>query len=165
MIHTLRGQRSYVGVSGDQTTSLIDTFFNYKRIGGANTTLSQYHYTYDDNRNIISVTDKDGKAINYTYDSLNQLTRVDDQIANVSTTYSYDVGRNITASAIYAYTTGTLGVATGNAAYGYGNKNWKDLLTSYNGQSITYDAIGNPLYYRDGNELHVGRAANKSSSC
>ena len=25
---------------------------------------------------------------------------------------------------------------------------WKDLLTSYNGQSITYDTIGNPLSYR-----------------
>ena len=27
---------------------------------------------------------------------------------------------------------------------------WKDLLTSYNGQDITYDEIGNPLNYRDG---------------
>ena len=32
----------------------------------------------------------------------------------------------------------------------YGDNNWKDKLTSYNGQSITYDAIGNPLSYRDG---------------
>lgn len=29
----------------------------------------------------------------------------------------------------------------------YDNSNWKDLLTSYNGQSITYDPIGNPLTY------------------
>ena len=35
-------------------------------------------------------------------------------------------------------------------AYAYGNTNWKDLLTSYNGQNITYDAIGNPLSYCDG---------------
>ena len=27
---------------------------------------------------------------------------------------------------------------------------WRDLLTAYNGQTITYDAIGNPLTYRDG---------------
>ena len=147
---TLRRQKSYVGVSGNQTTSLIDTFFNYKRVGGVNTTLSQYHYTYDDNGNILTVTDKDGKVTNYTYDSLNQLTRVDDQKANVSTIYSYDVGGNITASATYTYTTGTLGTATGNVAYAYGNTNWKDLMTGYNGQNITYDAIGNPLSYRDG---------------
>ena len=30
------------------------------------------------------------------------------------------------------------------------NTNWKDKLTSYNGQTITYDSIGNPLSYRDG---------------
>ena len=33
-------------------------------------------------------------------------------------------------------------------SYAYGNTGWKDLLTSYNGQSITYDTIGNPLSYR-----------------
>ena len=32
-------------------------------------------------------------------------------------------------------------------AYTYGNATWKDLLTSYNGQSITYDAQGNPVKY------------------
>lgn len=27
--------------------------------------------------------------------------------------------------------------------YGYAQTGWKDLMTSYNGQSITYDEIGN----------------------
>ena len=27
---------------------------------------------------------------------------------------------------------------------------WKDLLTGYDDQAITSDAIGNPLIYRDG---------------
>ncbi len=34
--------------------------------------------------------------------------------------------------------------------YTYGNSEWKDLLTEFNGQTITYDQIGNPLSYRDG---------------
>ena len=34
--------------------------------------------------------------------------------------------------------------------YGYSDTGWKDLLTSYDGQTITYDAIGNLLTYRDG---------------
>lgn len=33
-------------------------------------------------------------------------------------------------------------------SYTYGDASWKDLLTAFNGQSITYDAIGNPLSYR-----------------
>ena len=34
--------------------------------------------------------------------------------------------------------------------YTYGNSEWKDLLTAYNGETITYDNIGNPLTYRNG---------------
>ena len=34
--------------------------------------------------------------------------------------------------------------------YGYGDSEWKDLLTAYNGQAITYDEIGNPLSYKNG---------------
>ena len=32
--------------------------------------------------------------------------------------------------------------------YIYGDSNWPDKLTSYDGQDIVYDAIGNPLEYR-----------------
>ena len=39
---------------------------------------------------------------------------------------------------------------TGLETFSYGDSTWKDLLTAYKGQSITYDAIGNPLTYRDG---------------
>ena len=35
-------------------------------------------------------------------------------------------------------------------SYTYGDASWKDLLTAFNGQTITYDEIGNPLQYRDG---------------
>ncbi|MGN1113433.1 MAG: hypothetical protein ACI4RP_09525, partial [Acutalibacteraceae bacterium] len=35
-------------------------------------------------------------------------------------------------------------------AYTYGDSNQKDKLTSYNGTTITYDLMGNPLAYRDG---------------
>ena len=34
--------------------------------------------------------------------------------------------------------------------YGYANTSWLDRLTSFNGASITYDAIGNPLSYNNG---------------
>ena len=35
-------------------------------------------------------------------------------------------------------------------SYSYGDAQWKDLLTAYDGQSITYDAIGNPTSWYDG---------------
>ncbi len=147
---TFRAERSFVGGLNAKTTTLVDTYYNYRRIGNINSTLSQYHYTYDDNGNISSTIDINGNVTTCAYDQLNQLVRADDQKAGVSTVYSYDVGGNITGVATYAYTTGTLGTATDSIVYYYGNTNWKDLLTSYDGQSITYDTIGNPLTYRDG---------------
>ena len=34
------------------------------------------------------------------------------------------------------------------ATYTYGNESWGDQLTAFNGQTITYDDIGNPLSYK-----------------
>lgn len=43
----------------------------------------------------------------------------------------------------YAFTTGTVGTAIKTDVFTYGDANWKDKLTAFNGQTITYDAIGN----------------------
>jgi RHS repeat-associated protein len=105
---------------------------------------SQIAYTYDANENIKTIT-QNGQVITYTYNELNELTREDNQVLNESIVYNYDTGGNITSKSVYTYTTGTLGTATSTINYSYGDSNWKDKLTSYNGQAITYDAIGNPL--------------------
>ena len=39
----------------------------------------------------------------------------------------------------------------------FGDTNWKDKLTSYDGSPITYDEIGNPLSYRGSNFVWDGR--------
>lgn len=54
-------------------------------------------------------------------------------------------GGNITSKKEYAYTTGTLGAATSTTSYTYGDSAWGDLLTAYNGKTITSDTIGNML--------------------
>ena len=42
------------------------------------------------------------------------------------------------------------GTAAATHSYSYGDSNWKDKLTAYDGSAITYDAIGNPLSYIGG---------------
>ncbi len=42
------------------------------------------------------------------------------------------------------YTTGDLGSVQNTVTYDYATGSWGDLLTSFNGQSIAYDGIGNP---------------------
>ena len=103
-----------------------------------------FEYAYDSRGNIISEKRNDVETT-YAYDALGQLIRVNDPHENATWVYSYDHGGNILSKVKYAYTTGTVGTALETIPYAYGDANWKDKLTAYNGKSITYDAIGNPL--------------------
>ena len=119
-------------------------------------------YVYDDVGNITkekrtdtSVTPNVVKEITYEYNKLGQLLRVDDQFdttagANGTTwQYVYDLGGNILSKTYHAYnnTTEAPGAAIETIPYAYGDANWKDKLTIYDNEPITYDAIGNPLSY------------------
>ena len=107
-------------------------------------------YAYDANGNIETIRKNGVLQETYHYDVLNQLVRADSAAQNKSFVYTYDAGGNILSVKEYAYTTGALGTAVKTVNYGYTDGTWKDLLTSYAGQTITYDGIGNPLSYRDG---------------
>ena len=142
------------------------TKFNYlSGINGATTTKigaidnngKSIAYSYDANGNIKTITEND-KVITYSYNELNELTREDNQVLNKTIVYSYDDGGNIQSKIEYPYTdtlTAPSG-ATNTVNYTYGDANWKDKLTSFNGKEITYDAIGNPLTY-DGRTYSVGK--------
>ena len=140
--------RTYVGVEGNRTTTLVD---NYKAQAQKSGVVVDDTYTYDANGNIASITDKDGQTISYRYDGLNQLIWENNPITGKMTTYAYNAGGNLLSRQEYPYSpTGELvSGATGLETFSYGDSTWKDLLTAYKGQSITYDAIGNPLTYRD----------------
>ena len=108
-------------------------------------------YTYDDVGNILTAT-RNGVTTSYVYDNLGQLTRVNDPSdatsgsAGTTWVYDYDRGGNILSKKRYAYTTGSLGTVLQTISYTYGDSNWKDKMTAYNGTGISYDAIGNPIY-------------------
>ena len=146
-----------------------------------------YRYIYDNSGNITAVQEgtRGGTAespaivnnknmVSYTYDSLNQLKRENNLYLNQTLVYNYDNGGNITSKVIYPYTTvSNLSTVTPTKTitYQYGDSDWKDLLTSYNGQAINYDTIGNPLTYKGstltwtgGRELKSLKNANNSIS-
>jgi len=103
-----------------------------------------YSYTYDNNGNILTVSDGTNTT-SYVYDSANQLIRENNPYAQKTWTWTYDNAGNILTRYEYAYTTGALGTATDTVVYTYGDSNWGDLLTKYDGTDISYDAIGNTL--------------------
>jgi len=94
----------------------------------------------------------DGRTLSYEYDAEERITKVTDSVEGI-TEYTYDaLGQLLTET--------VNGVVVNSMVYdNYGNilsKNgkqycydatWRDLLTCYDGQCITYDAQGNPTYY------------------
>lgn len=167
--------------SGDELTYRT-TLLNTELIGN-----TAYRYVYDKLGNITTVQEgtrggttespaiaNNKNMVTYTYDSLNQLKRENNLYLNQTIVYNYDKGGNITSKVIYPYTTVTnlsTVTPTKTIAYQYGDSGWKDLLTSYNGQTINYDTIGNPLTYKGstltwtgGRELKTLKNANNSIS-
>lgn len=131
--NTLNTQYTYFDVGTDKTTSLLKTL---------QTPVGTYNYTYDAAGNITSISDGT-YTTSYAYDALNQLARENDQKANKTYTYAY-VNGNITERTEYAYTTGELGEVLDTKTWAYTDGSWSDLLTSFNGISISYDLSGNP---------------------
>ena len=97
----------------------------------------RYGYTYDSMGNIATYTAPDGEVVTYTYDNQGQLLKA---AGNTTYTYTYDGAGNLL----------TTSNGTATHSYTYGDANWKDLLTAFDGQSITYDSIGNPTSYYNG---------------
>ena len=83
---------------------------------------------------------------------LGQVLREDNGLIGKTCVYTYDNAGNILAKTYYPLT--AEGVTPSNVismdTYFYSSSEWGDLLTSYNGHTITYDEIGNPIEYYNG---------------
>ncbi len=141
----ISGSNSGLGTSANQATTHLPMMY---ALYGASEG-SSYVYAYDANGNITSITKDGTEQTKYTYDELNRLVREDNYDANKTYTYSYDAGGNITSVKEYAYTTGELGAVVDTISYGYNYSAWKDRLSSYDGQTISYGATGLPILYRN----------------
>lgn len=161
----------------NQTSNRIEKYVN-KVYNGTNTNDDNYNsytgffYEYDANGNIIAEygLNSGGTEIlrySYMYDELNQLTRVNDAIAQKTYTYTYDGSGNILTKTTYPYSINELGTATETLNYTY-NSTWKDKLMSYGSTNIEYDDIGNPTkignenFYWSGRQLETYVVDNKT---
>ena len=84
--------------------------------------------------------------------NLGQLVREDNVPKNQTYVYTYDNSGNLTSKKIYSLTaqSSTPSGTYTTKSYSYSTGTWGDLLTSFDGGSITYDTIGNPTKYYDG---------------
>jgi len=84
----------------------------------------KYSYTYDSMGNIATFSAPGKGTVTYTYDSQGQLLKA---AGDTTYTYTYDGAGNIL----------TASNGTTSHTYTYGNTDWKDLLTAFDGNSIT----------------------------
>lgn len=101
-----------------------------------------YEYKYDDNSNIIQIKLNNNIIRDYYYDNYGQLIKMVDYETNKYNTFVYDLSGNILLAKEYNLLNDNL---NNTDIYKYNNNNWKDQLTDFNNQTISYDSIGNPV--------------------
>lgn len=125
-----------------------------------------YSYQYDANGNISRIL-TNGKTIEYEYDSLNRIIEEDNAVTDELWTYEYDANGNIVEKTKSIYNEDTYEFELEEViTYDYvgtGSSGWYDQLSSYNGESIVYDSIGNPTTYRGYNMAWQGRRLTSAS--
>ena len=149
------GLRRLTSVTGGPVTRQ----YTYRDIDSTRTTMQvasvtsggqQYGYTYDSMGNIATFSAPGKGTVTYTYDNQGQLLEA---AGDTTYTYTYDGAGNIL----------TASDGTATHSYTYGDTNWKDLLTAFGGQAITYDAIGNPTSYYNGTRWTMSWTNGKKS--
>ena len=146
----------------DGSTTYTSNRIAEESLSMANGSVS-FAYTYDANGNITEIKKNSTPQVTYEYDSLGQLVREYNHETQLATVFVYDKSGNVTDR--YTFTDFTAEVPISHlmacypygcideASYTYGSSGWGDLLTNYNGTSITYDASGNPKNWKGIGEL------------
>ena len=132
--------------SPEGTTGYIESISYYNVLNNAETLEKTENVEYNSDGNISAYGDN-----TYVYDRIGRLVRENNKALDKTYVFVYNEGGNIVSKTEYVYTTGELGEAAATYAYEYANA-WKDQLTSYGGNAITYDGAGNPTSYM-GNTL------------
>ncbi len=120
----------------------------------------KHSYGYDKNGNITSINNTDDSVFEkYSYDNLNQLTSALSEQDDYYIKYTYDTAGNILtkktySSAYYMSNNESLLESTVNYTY---DSTLKDKLISYDGKSISYDAIGNMMSFDSQTFTWLGR--------
>lgn len=129
------------GKNSGETTTQVSGIDYTARPGGTSFSAFGVDYTYDALGNITSITSTEWPDLNatYKYDAQGQL--IEETNRNNTFYYTYDTYGNIR--------TAQKADSTSSTVFSYDDTEWRDLLTAYKGHAINYDAIGNPLNWKN----------------
>lgn len=135
------------------TSLLLSTEYSYtdNKISSATSSYSggsvQYGYIY--NGETLTKITRNNSEKRYKYDAYNRLERVDDTLQSITTKYFYNGSGNIVSKKEYNLTAFETepSALLNTQTFTYEDSDWPDKLTAVNGNTITYDDLGNPLSY------------------
>ena len=94
-----------------------------------------------------------GRTLSYEYDAEERITKVTDSVDGVAE-YVYDALGQLVSETVNGVVVNSMEydnygniLSKNGTVYTYGTSAWKDLLTGFGDQSISYDAQGNPTSY------------------
>ncbi|MFR7761913.1 MAG: RHS repeat-associated core domain-containing protein [Eubacterium sp.] len=127
-----------------KTTYEIDIYNEDKKI----------EYAYDLAGNITEIKVNGDKLYEYKYDAHGRLIVEKDYAHLSSIEYGYDETSNVQAVKIGSINENGTIVKINKTKYAtYDNNQWADQMTSFNGNTISYDGVGNPLTYINGEKF------------
>ena len=113
---------------------------------GSNGAQTERSYEYYKDGKLMLVRKSGELAAGYIYDDYGRLKIEFNYERGKEYSYTYDSNGNILSKKTYKLLNGE--TFEKEDLYEYGDVNRKDLLTKYNGATITYDEYGNPLAYK-----------------
>ena len=133
---------------GDHATQMPSTIRYGDKVGGAYGIRDSLKYVYDEMGNIAKVYENGELSVRYTYDKLSRLIREDNKFLGETYLFDYDNNGNILTKRTLAFTLKgkeeVEELSSTAREYTYEG----DRLLSYNGETFTYDGLGNPKTYR-----------------
>ena len=133
---------------GDHATNMpVTVRFGGMRQGSFVRT-DNLRYKYDANGNISEVWENGRLSVRYGYDALNRLIREDNRPQGKTWTYTYDNNGNILQKRTFAYTVRESAALEEQESEDIVYTYTGDKLLTYGGETIAYDALGNPTSYR-----------------
>jgi len=149
-MHQLQNRtiRNYKGATLESRFAHTNQRITSERFYVNNQLRNEITYIYYANGNVRQVFENGVLTSEYVFDNLNRLIR-HYHTTNRRDIFTYDAGGNITRIRRYERRpNSTLWNILSTDTFTYSANGWRDLQTRINGQTITHDAIGNPIRYR-----------------
>ena len=139
-------------IKSDENNTIIseDYYFDNQKIISTEINGVTTKYEHNDKGQITGVYENETLVLRYKYNNYGQLVEAINYMNGTTEKYTYDMYNNI--QKVDLYDSESISVLKSDY-YVYNDREYSDRLSKYNGESILYDEIGNPLEYINGISL------------